>query len=228
VARELPPRGREATRESATISRGRILAIGRRMERLSFFFCASLVVLTACSGGSGTSIGDNNDDAASPAPSPSSDASSAVSCLPGAACPCASGKTCIEADVTMTDGTQFHFAVGANRTTSTSGTTSFVSLTAIDPVKKVGLSVTWKPSEVKTGTPYPSELAGPTYMAIYRPSPKGGDGLSLSSVKGGPITFTSTDDANPAGTFDGIDVTRDTAEDKVHIVAKAGSFHVMP
>jgi hypothetical protein len=181
----------------------------------------------ACGGGADDrgdpSIGSptpSSDEEAAPGSSGSPGASPAPGASPSA---CAATEPCIEADVTMTDGTTFRFAHPAVLVRHDGS----VSLNAHDLDAQFGISITFKPALLVAGQAYPSKTASPVWMSVYRAHPTNPGKMRMSSAERGTIVFDDAvtpagDDA--VGTFDGVVVERDDPEDAVKITLAAGRF----
>lgn len=136
---------------------------------------------------------------------------------------CFPNGPCIEADVTLTDGSTFHFV----ETGIVSGSNGTVSIDARNEAQAIGLSLLFKPNAVTVNTPYSSELGGTVNAWIYRPHPTDPTKTRATGAKGGPIQFSQVGSAVSRrfdGTFDAITLDRDDPADTVHIRFERGSF----
>ena len=137
---------------------------------------------------------------------------------------CAADKPCIEADVTLTDGTQFHFA----REAVMSKDVGVTSLRAMDSTMPFGIAIRFKPDALAEGQPYPSDLSSAVWMSIYRKHPTDEGKTRLSSAQHGTIVFTKTGASDAAGTFDDVAVVRNEPDDTANIKLTKGTFRAGP
>ena len=92
------------------------------------------------------------------------------------------------------------------------------------------LSLGWVASKVTAPGEYPNTLtiAG---LTVTRPHPTESGKVRLSTTSGGKVIFNrleTNSGGEISGTFDGMDLKKDTTEEKFHIQIKNGSFAGYP
>jgi hypothetical protein len=171
----------------------RLLMRGAIMRSfLLLFFSLSAIVI-----GCGGSSDGGTTPASSAAPPPAPAAASACEPYPSTAC-CAS-LPCIEADVTMPDGTQTHFAARGDLSTYSDGLVTLLASNESAPY--LGVSISWRPASVVAGKSYAPDLGGGD-VNLWVLHGDDANHPVLSSTTSGAIVFTQV--ATPNGTFDGI------------------------
>lgn len=141
----------------------------------------------------------------------------------GSNCPAVDGH-CITAFFSFSDGNSFYF--GGEATQSTMA--NMRSITANDAVEPYTVSIHWDHGKVTgPGQHVPNTVGGALQFYITRPHPTDPNKFRTSNTRYGTLAFRAVGYAKGdviAGTFDGIRLIRDKADDKIDLTLSTGVF----